>query len=178
MYRPFLDDPDVEFVALRYQDLKDPDPLTAMLKAGGIDVDTSRYELPPGLVNTSLGAIGLEVTIMLGKYMAATYEDWNWEARPVQELHVKNLVATDRRGWNQERFWGWTPELFDRFLPVIRRDMDAFADALWGHNWPGELGSDQPRVISNFEHYPPDLLSDALEHIDTMHRLYLELRGS
>ncbi len=177
LYAPFLEDESIRFVGIRYDDLKDPDPLTAILRAGGIDIDTSEFKLPPGLVNTSLGAIGLEITIMLGKFLNAQFDDWSWESRPVQELHIKNLVATDRRGWNQEAFWGWTTELWARHLPTIQADMNEFAQALWGHDWPGDLNAQRPQQISTFEHYPPDLLSDALEHIDDMLRLYVKLRG-
>jgi len=174
-YSPFLDDPDIRFVALRYSELQDPDPLTAMLRAGGIRIDTSDFRRPVGRVNTSLGAIGLEVTMMLGMYMNSRYDEWHWRSPQVQQLHIKNLVATDERGWNQGQFWGWSPELLDQYLPVISKDTNEFARRLWGRDWPESLRSDRPRLVSDFEHYPPDLLSEALDHIEDMRREYLEI---
>ncbi len=109
LYRPLLDDPRTKFVCVTYQDIREPDPLTALLRAAGLDRAVTRFTLPDGLVNTSLGAIGVEVTAILGKYLSADTDDWSWEHPAAQELHIRNLVTTDRRGWNAEPFWGWTP---------------------------------------------------------------------
>jgi hypothetical protein len=174
-YSPFLDADDVEFLAIPYANLQNPDPLSVIFSAAGIEIDPADLRSPAGRVNTSLGAIGLEVTVILGKYMKGLYPDWKWTTRPSQKLHIQNLVATDRRGWNREEYWGWSPELLAEAMPTIEADSNSFAQRLWGQDWPGGLKADKALNVSNFEHYPPDLMASSLDHIEEMHRLYLEL---
>ena len=176
-FEPFLRDDSIEFVAIPYSALRNPDPLSAMLQAVDIDVDPRALSVPDRLVNTSLGAIGMEVTTILSKYLNATYDDWAWSSRPAQRLHIENLVALDRKGWNDEKYWGWSPELLNDLLPQIRHDMDSFAGELWGQPWPEQVDPSRPRAVSNFEHYPPNLLQAALNHLEAMERRYEKLRA-
>lgn len=113
--------------------------------------------------------------MILGKYLLGLDPELKWTSRPVQKMHVQNLVATDRRGWNREEYWGWSASLLADIMPTVEADSNAFARRLWGTDWPGGLRADKPTMVSNFEHYPPDLISSTLDHIEEMHNLLLSL---
>lgn len=166
-WRPVLEAPDVDLRVLRYRDLQDPNPLVRVMGAAGVDLSGVELDLPTHLVNTSLGPVGVEVTRVLGRYLQGRHPEWTWHGPASQHLHMESLLATTRRGWNDDRYWAWTPELVERYEPGITAELDAFAQAVWGEPW-GEPWPHVAPTPSSFEDFPPDLLDDAMHHLATM----------
>ncbi|MPY98293.1 MAG: hypothetical protein GEU97_09900 [Actinophytocola sp.] len=173
-FSPWYDVPGLTLRAVPFGGADAPEPLVGLLQAAGIST-TPDLDLHVDHVNPSLGPVGIEATRVLSRYLAGRFPDFNHHSLVGRKLHRIAGRGARQRGWCQNRYWGYDPELAAQVAERLADANDRFAQAVWGRPSPLEFALDRPRAVARFEDLPPKQIDKVSRFVLTMADRYQEL---
>lgn len=133
LLRPWYENEALRFAAVPAPDFAEVHPVTAALRAAGVEAPD--LELVPTPGEHKLGPIGVEANRLLATYLRTEIPDFKPEGRATV-VNNAALVRADKLGWCGNDFWGWTPKSAAKALARYDASNHRFARAVWGTDWP------------------------------------------
>ena len=167
----------VDLVAVPFDDLVETDPLVALLGRIGVDVPADRLRLSGGTSNESLSPVAIEAARLLGIALRTIDPGYDHRTREGQRVYRMASAAARRRGWDETKYWGWSPKLADRVAKSFTESNERFSQAVWGEPWPLRPPVTRPPNAVNLLDLRPEQLADVLDHVKELCLAYQEMRG-
>lgn len=176
-FSPWYHNKQTEFVAIPFSELRTEDPLRAVLRAGRIEL-SDEEELVTGddTVNASLGPVGVEAAKLLTRYLQGIDPEFTHKSDHARKLYRLASTMARRNGWCDTGFWGWTPEDAARVAEEFAESNQAFAQAVWGTDWPMPLPVDKPQATAELLELSAEDLADVHRYVIAMARNYIQIR--
>lgn len=168
--------PDVEFVAVPFTRISEPDPLVALLLAAGIDVPEGDLDRGTEIANITLGPMAVEAIKLLRSYLVGLNPALSADDMAIRRLHRIAARAARDASWCDEPFWGWPPALATRTADQLAASNERFAQQVWGSSWPLPLPVDRQPSRVDLLQLPADDLDRVHDFVVAMARRYVELR--
>lgn len=167
--RAVLESPDVQFLAVPYSRLDHTRPAESFLKAIGVEAnmgcvneDAERQQDP--------GPTLIAATRLLHKRLRRRGAFEVRGRTGLLPLVNQLRECADAGGWDDDAFWGWTPDLAAEAVAFYETSNDEFARRVWGEAWSEPWTQRAPRAGSVIDTEP----SIVAEVTDTIQRLVLE----
>lgn len=176
-YRPLIEAPDIDFRLTTYDRLTTGDPLTVLLQTAGLD-PPPLPDAPSDRVNTSLGAVGVEITRMVTGYLSGRHPDFSWQTPAARQLHRISATRIKQLGLNGDPYWGYDRPLAEKAATTVRPQLEALAQNVWGKAWDGELAVERPQCVARFDDFDPSMTSATVDHVRGMADRFSTLAGA
>jgi hypothetical protein len=176
-FRPWYRSDQLDLVAVPFDDLIETDPFVALLHQVGIDVPPDKLELSGSRSNESLSPVAIEAAKLLGISLRAVDPAYNHRSAAGQQLYRAASAAARRRGWDESKYWGWTPEFAGRIAQRFTESNDRFSQSVWGEPWPIQPPVARPVNTVNLGDLPTEQLVEVLDHVRELTLAYAQLKA-
>lgn len=177
LLRPWYEDESLSFEAVPFTGSRDVDPLAALLRVAGVDVDAASLVQESDDVNTSLGPVGIEAARLLGGYLRGTFADFDSEELAAKKLYRLSSSRAQASGWCDESFWGWTPETAAETAEFFAAANHRFAHDVWGTDWTISMPVDKALSAVRLLDLPPSVLEKVQRYVFSLSKRFARLRS-
>lgn len=167
----------LEFVALPFAELSDPNPLVALLRAARVAVPEDELVAGPDAPTITLGPMAVEAMRLLRIYLHGLNRSLSHDDMAVRRLYRIAARHAKEAGWCEEDYWGWPPALAARAAQQLRASNERFAQAVWGTEWPLPLPVDTPPAQVQLLRLPTDELNRVHDYVFDMAKRYTAIRA-
>jgi hypothetical protein len=174
MFRPWYGSERVKLVVMPFDGLVETDPAVAFLHAVGIDVSPGELWLPEESSNESLSPIGIEAARLLGQYLRAIDPAYDHRTSHGQRLYRAAAAEARSRGWNDTKYWGWSPRKAKQSARRFKQSNTRFARAVWGTPWPMELPVTRERNTADVLTLSSEQFADVQDYVRQMAATYAD----
>jgi hypothetical protein len=168
---------DLDFVAVPFSAISEPNPLVAVLRAARIAVPEAELVASPDPVNITLGPVAVEAIRLLRTYLRGLNRSLSDDDPAVRRLHRVAARRAQELGWCDEAFWGWPPALAARAAEELSASNERFAHAVWGTAWPLPLPVERPLARAHLLALPSERLDQVHEFVVELAKRYARLRA-
>lgn len=171
---PWYDTSDITLRAIPFGGPDSPAPLAGLLDIVGVPTSAD-FDLEVDEVNPSLGPTGVEAARLLARHLTGRFPSFDHGTPVGQKLYRIARRAALKRGWYEDRFWGWTPDLAATVISRLGAANERFAHAVWGTAWPLAHPADRDHHSVRLEDLPPEQIQQVSRFVHMMTERYAQL---
>lgn len=163
---------DVDFRSLPWDPNAGAEALPALLTVAGIDVDEDTLVTPElDTEADQLGPVGVEANRLLGGYLRGRFPDFRPGAAATRRLRRKAALAGQGHGFDDDDFWGWSPELAAKAAARYAETNKEFARHTWGGEWGLAAPVEKPRHTVDLVELEPTV-------VNRVHRYLIDMEDT
>lgn len=177
LLKPWYENDSLSFEAVPFSGSRDVDPLAALLRVAGVDVEAVALPHEQDDVNSSLGPVGIEAARLLGSYLRGTFPDFDYEEMASKKLYRISSSRAQSSGWCDESYWGWTPETAIETAEFFAAANDRFAHDVWGSDWAIPMPVDKAHSAVRLLELPPSTIQKVHRFVFSLSQRFARLRS-